>query len=164
MATQVSLARTRVKLNGTNIEGSPHDVTGYADDNEVITLPTITLFEVATGADGAILPQGSAMRGGEFSLKLLPTARSVAWLFTQFTRILNGNIVNWSGTIDYTDIGLKVTLSNGVMLEGPTGVSLGKQSTSALEWKWHFQAIVPDASILRISNAPTLSEPVPVQV
>ena len=111
-ALHISLARSVVTLNS-------HTIEGYADDSEVITLPSITLAETTVGADGKLIAQNTADRGGEVSIKLMPKSTSATYFFKEFIKILNGDDIVWNGTVSYGPGNPRVTLSNGVMTEGP---------------------------------------------
>ena len=68
-----SLEQTTVTLNG-------HTVTGWSDDTDALSLPSIDLSNVKRGASGEMVATTTGEKGGPVTIKLLPNSPSVIFV------------------------------------------------------------------------------------
>lgn len=131
----VSIEHTTVTLNG-------HEVTGLTDDAEAIMFPDIEIASVKRGATGKMMTNRTGNKGGKFSLKLLPNSESLPFFAQQFAQQLLGASITWNGSVVNHLTGQSSRLEKGVMVNGPSGQTLGKGEAKDQVFEFEFEKIV----------------------
>ncbi len=144
MPTQLTHAHQVLIMNGVR-------VTGLADDENPVELPSIVLAEVKFGKDGTMFPMGTSMQGGEVMVKLLPTSPQVKDWMRKHAQIQQGARINWSGSYGDSQLGYSTLLEGGVLTEAPSGITPGG---SSVEFKFQFEQITPQFDQAKFAPSP----------
>jgi hypothetical protein len=137
--SQFSIENTTVNLNG-------HTVTGWSDDADCLSMPSVDIAAVKRGADGKQVAASTGEKGGPVILKLLANSPSVKFLQNIMTGQLNGASVEFNGIVRDSLNGISVLLTGGVLTNGPMGPTLGKGEVANREYTIEFERIVADYS------------------
>ena len=141
--TQLSNRHAILTLNGRRI-------TAFSDDEPPVELPEIELAKTTRGQDGSMYATGTAAKGGEVMVKLLPTSPDTKWLMRKHAQIQNGARITFKGSYGDSEIGYKVLLRGGVLVKAPAGISPGKN----VEFTFDFEEVIPQFDAMRTSRAP----------
>ena len=144
---QFDLEQTNVQLNG-------HVVTGWSDDGDALTLPTIDIANVKRGADGLMTASSTGDKGGPVVFKLLPNSATTAFLMNLVATLQSGGKVIFDGIIDDRCNGVVIRLDRGVLTSTPLGNSQGKGDTANMEFTIEFERVTPDYSGANFLNRP----------
>ena len=147
MSQNVSLEHTVVRING-------HVCSGWAKQADALSLPDIVVSDSETGPDGLQVSSSTGMRGGPVMLKFQSNSVSGMFFGTQFSRIQNGAVVSFDGSITNSQTGESVRLERGVMQKGPSGISKGSGVSKALEFEFMFEVVQSNWDGYRASPAP----------
>jgi len=134
MSKFISAASVTVTLNTITI-------TGFSDSETAIELPEIILANEKVGADGQLTASGTGTRGGEVSVELLPTSRSVILLSSLAEQMKKGAHLNFNGTIASNLNGSSVQLINGFLKSYPPYPPLGKGAVGNMKYVFFFEQI-----------------------
>lgn len=134
-----SIENVSVVLNG-------HTVQGWSDDADALSLPNIDLANVVRGADGGMVSTSTGEKGGPVIFKLRPNSPSTAFFMNALAAQQNGASVSWNGLIRDSQNQTNAILTNGVLMNGPLGQTMGKGSTANREFTFEFELVVPDYS------------------
>ena len=115
-------------------------VTGLSDDDPPVDIPQIEVAKATFGADGTMYAVGTAMAGGEVTVKLLPVSPQVATWMQLFAQIQRGAKIIWNGTYEDFELGYGCKLIGGVLLEAPPNIVPGQNA----EFKFSFEQLVPE--------------------
>ena len=144
MTTFISVEHASVVLNG-------HVVQGLSTDQDSIMMPDIEIARVERGATGTMYAASTGDKGGQFTLKLLPSSTSLRFFMGQFTLALRGAAIIWNGQVNNAQIGITAQLHRGVLVRGPGGHTFGKGSASTMEFVWEFERIIPIYDAMRVA-------------
>jgi len=139
MGIQIDVSSTTLNLNG-------HDVTGWSDDADALTIPDIDLANVRRGGDGQMVAHSTGDRGGAVMVKLLPTSDSTRFLMNAVTAQLNGGTVIWNGIVRNNTTGATILLTRGILQHAPLGQTVGKGDAANMEFTFEFESVIPDYS------------------
>lgn len=131
----VSIEHTTVLLNG-------HEVTGFTDDAEALSIPDIEIATVKRGATGKMMTNRTGNKGGKIAIKLLPNSESLPFFAQQFAQQLLGASITWNGTVVNRLTGQSTRLEKGVMVNGPAGQTLGKGEAKDQMFEFEFEKII----------------------
>ena len=143
MANQMSYRQSVLTLND-------HRVEGLSDDDTPIEMPDIDLVEVTRGKDGTMSTMGTNAKGGEVTIRLLPTSRTALLFMKWHSQMQNGAVINVEGTWEDVENGYSSVLRGGVLKTAPAGISPGKN----LEFVFEFEEILPDVDGASFDPAP----------
>ena len=143
----ISLEATTVIING-------HNITGWSEDTDALTLPDIELANVMRGADGKMVASSTGNKGGPVTFKLLPNSLSAQFLEQQVARILRGAQVVWDGLITNPQSGISVTLQRGVLMTAPVGQTMGKGEAAARTFVFEFETVLPNYDAANFTGSP----------
>ena len=118
-----NLEQTVVEING-------HNVTGWSDDTDALSMPTIDIAAVKRGADGLMVASSTGDKGGPVILKLLANSPSTKFFMNLVSTIQNGGRVEFNGTVNDQANGYAIRLERGILMNTPLGQSLGKGESS----------------------------------
>lgn len=140
---QIGLANITVTL--TDTMDHSEEITGWSDDADALTMPDeFEIMNTRFGAGGDLSAFRTGMRGGDVTIKLLPTSPSVIFLMKRLTFILQpGNRLGWSGSIHDTANKYHFELRDGVMVAAPLGVTIGSGDAANRMFRFSFAQIVP---------------------
>ena len=127
-----------------------HRVTGFAEDDPPVDFPAIELLTEKYGQDGQMYVMSTARRGGQFTVKLLPTSPTTKLWMRHHAEIQNGAIKNYAGS--YADPNLDYdTLIRGAKLKtAPSTVVPGVTA----EFVFVAQELIPEFDNANFAAAP----------
>lgn len=134
-----SLEQMTLTLNG-------HSVTGWSDDTDALSLPSIDLSNIKRGASGEMVATTTGEKGGPVTIKLLPNSPSVKFFQNLITSIQQGGRVEFNGSIVDSVNGITVSLQRGVMQNAPLGPTIGKGEVANREYVIEFERVEADYS------------------
>ena len=150
---QIGLANFIVHLT-PNIIGGPEatpgrggqiNITGWSDDNDALTMPDeFEIMNTRFGAGGELAAFRTGLKGGDVTIKLLPTSPTVKALMIRLTEVHRGVIMEWEGHIEDTVNKFKFELQDGVMKSGPLGMTLGSGDAANRMFVFSFATIKPN--------------------
>ena len=150
---QIGLANFTVSLtptiiggpNATPGKGASINITGWSDDNDALTMPDeFEIMNTRFGAGGELAAFRTGLRGGDVTIKLLPTSPTVKSLMIRLTEVHRGVMMEWTGKIRDTVNNFSYDLTDGVMKSGPLGMTLGSGDAANRMFVFSFASIVPD--------------------
>lgn len=115
-------------------------VQGLSDDNPPIELPSISLVEAVFGNDGTMYARGTAIRGGEVTVHLLPTSTTAKDWLRRHAEIQNGARIIWNGIYTDPELGYDTELRGGYLMTAPTGSVPGAN----LDFVFVFEEVIPN--------------------
>jgi len=134
-----SLEQSTLNLNG-------HNVTGWSDDTDALSFPSIDIATSKRGADGKKVSSSTGEKGGAVTIKLLANSKSTKFLMNAVTAQLNGSAVSWNGLFRDPVNGVSVAMTNGTLQNVPLGQTMGKGDVSNKEFVIDFELVIPDYS------------------
>jgi len=134
-----SLEQCTLNLNG-------HNVTGWSDDTDAISFPSIDIATSKRGADGKKVTSSTGEKGGPVVIKLLANSKSTKFLMNAVTAQQNGSAVSWNGFFRDPVNGVTVVMTNGTLTNVPLGQTMGKGEVSNKEFTIDFELVIPDYS------------------
>jgi len=134
-----SLEQSTLNLNG-------HNVTGWSDDTDALSFPSIDIATSKRGADGKKVSSSTGEKGGPVTIKLLANSKSTKFLMNAVTAQLNGAAVSWNGIFRDPVNGVSVAMTNGTLQNVPLGQTMGKGDVANKEFTIDFELVVPDYS------------------
>jgi len=134
-----SLEQCTLNLNG-------HEVTGWSDDTDALSFPSIDIATSKRGADGSKVTSSTGEKGGPVVLKLLANGKSTKFFMNAVTAQLNGAAVSWNGLFRDPVNGVTVALTNGNLQNVPLGQTMGKGDVANREFTIDFELVIPDYS------------------
>ena len=137
MSLFFSIEHTTVELNG-------HVCEGWSEDEDAFMVPDIELANIIRGADGKMLAISLSNRGGEITLKFLPTSRSAAFFAQQAAQIRLGAAVIFNGQSVNSQTGVSLRMERGVLKQAPMGQTQGKGAAAAREFVFEFESLIPN--------------------
>ena len=147
---QIGLANFAVSLTPQVIgqdPGATIEVTGWSDDADALTMPDeFEIMNTRYGAGGELAAFRTGLKGGDITIKLLPTSPTVKAFMLRLTDIHGGAQMEWSGYIEDTVNDFNFTLEDGVMVAGPLGMTLGSGDAANRMFRFSFARIIPDWS------------------
>ncbi len=141
------LEQTKVQING-------HNVTGFSDDGDALSLPTIDIATVKRGADGIMTGASTGEKGGPVIFKLLPNSVSTKFFMNLVASIQGGGRVTFDGIVNDEANGIVVKLERGLLTSAPTGPTIGKGDVANMEFTIEFERITPDYSGANFTTRP----------
>lgn len=132
-----SMEQATLELNG-------HTFTGWSDDADALSMPTVDLANIKRGADGKMTATSTGDKGGPVVIKLLPNSPSASFMMRAVAAQQNGASVKWNGTWRDSINQVVVALAGGVLSNAPLGQTLGKGETANLEFTIEFERVTPD--------------------
>lgn len=132
-----SIEQVSVNLNG-------HTVTGWSDDADALSLPSVDLANVVRGADGKKIAVSTGEKGGPVIIKLLANSPSVKFFMNAVLAQKNGAAVTWTGIIRDSLNGTNILLTGGTLSHAPLGQTLGKGEASNMEFTFEFETVDAD--------------------
>jgi len=134
-----SLEQCSLNLNG-------HEVTGWSDDTDALSFPSIDIATSKRGADGSKVTSSTGEKGGPVVIKLLATGKSTKFFMNAVTAQLNNAAVTFNGLFRDPVNGVTVALTNGNLQNVPLGQTMGKGDVSNKEFTIDFELVIPDYS------------------
>ena len=114
-------------------------VQQLADDDVPVEMPDMDLYETTRGKDGAMYAFGTGVRGGEVTVKLLPTSVTAKSWLRKVALIQRGASIVWEGVWEDSTLGYSTLLRGGVLKKAPPAVHPGKN----VEFMFDFEECVP---------------------
>lgn len=151
MSLFFDLEHTVVRING-------HRLGGWADEEDAFMLPDIDLYETTRGADGKMLANSTATRGGEVTIKLLANSPSTAFFMQQWAQIVQGGRVEFNGSWSNSQSGASGRFQRGVMKKGPAGQTLGKSAAATREFVFDFESILATYDSVSFFSGPGVKD------
>lgn len=139
MATQIDVSTSTLNLNN-------HTFSGWSDDGDALSVPSITGVNVRRGGDGKTTFFGTGERGGPVVVKLLPTSDSTRFLMNIVSAQVLGGSFTFNGVIQNNTTGSQTLLSNGKLTVYPLGQTVGKGDAANMEFTFEFESVIPDYS------------------
>ena len=133
MPSQLSYLNQHLILNGERI-------TGFADEEPAVDLPNIALSKTKRGPDGTMFVMGTGAKGGEVTVKLLPTSPSVKTFMRAHAEIQQGARIDFEGSFSDDELGFSMLLRGGVLVEAPPGITPDMNP----HFKFDFEEAVPE--------------------
>lgn len=131
----INLRNHTFTLNDQRIEG-------WADEDDALTIPSITLANVTRGADGKLQASTTGNLGGPVEVKLLATSASVKYMSGYVSHVQNGGRVVFQGVLTDHSNGTVTTMTNGVLTDVMPGPSLGGGAASTVTYTIEFETII----------------------
>ena len=137
MGRNQAVSNTTLILNG-------HTFTGWSEDADALSMPTVDLAVITRGGDGRLTASDTGNRGGPVIVKLQPTSESAKFLMNSISTARTGGRIKWNGYARYNDTNVTVALTTGVLVNGPLGPTVGKGASAPLVFTFEFEDIIPD--------------------
>jgi len=141
-------------LETTSVQINGHNVTGFSDDGDALSLPTIELASVKRGADGVMVGASTGNKGGPVMLKLQPNSDTTKFLMGLVATLQNNGRIVFDGIVNDIANGIVVRLERGILTEAPTGNTLGKGDIANMEFTFEFERVTPDYSGANFNTLP----------
>lgn len=151
----VSLRTCTLTMNPGQDGSGGHVVQGWADEDESLTMPTITLANVSRGADAKMQASSTGNDGGPVEIKLLATSPSTKYFGSAVLQAQKGNPKTFDAYLSDTVNKVETVMRNGVLTDIMPGPSLGQGSASTVTYTIEFETIHADYSGSKFTDAPT---------
>lgn len=134
---EFSLEQSTLKLNGFTI-------TGWSNDTDALTFPTIDFAKAVFGADGKMVLTSTGQKGGPVTIKLLPNSPAVKFFQNLITlKQTTGVITPFAGTF-LSNVGVLTTLIGGGLTNGPLATSMGMGETKNHDYVITFEQVISE--------------------
>ena len=143
---QLALANITATFWENNDENvNNHTVTGWSDDADALTMPDeFEIMNTRFGAGGDLAAFRTGMRGGDVTIKLLPTSPSVVHFMRRLQFVLRPeNYLRFDGRVTDNTNDFYFDLEDGVMVASPLGVTIGSGDAANRMFRFSFARIVP---------------------
>lgn len=150
MTANVSMAHTTHTVNG-------HRCEGWAGGNNALEVPDITLAETEVGADGLLVTASNGMRGGVVTYRFLANSRSRAQFGKWLAQIQKGAAIAFEASSSNSQTGETTRFSRGVMVQGPTGTTMGNAVPPPREFQIYYESIITNFDGFKSQAAPVLA-------
>jgi len=134
-----SLEKCTFNMNG-------HNVTGWSDDTDALSFPSIDISTSKRGASGKKITSSTGEKGGPVVVKLLANSKSAKFFMNAVTAQLNGAAVSWNGLFRDPVNGISVICTVGNLQNVPLGQTMGKGDVANLAFTFDFELVIPDYS------------------
>ena len=134
MSNYISLENSIFTLNGAVI-------TGFSEDSDALSFPSIPLAQEKYGADGQMIAAGTGTHGGRVGIKLLATSDSNILLSSLAEQQKAGAAIVYEGFYMSYTTGSTVTMTNGVLVEYNPYSTLGKGEVGSISYIFAFESI-----------------------
>ena len=139
----------QIGLDNTTVVIGGHTVTGWSDDSDALTMPDeYSPYNIRYGADGELAAFRTGRKGGEVTIKVLPTSPTARYFIQQMENIRRnpGAEVNFNGTVRNTGaVPFTVHLRDGVLMTAPMGYTMGAGDVANRMFTFAFEEIQVDA-------------------
>ena len=133
MATTLSFRHVSLQING-------HSFSGWADEDPPVDFESLDLLEATFGRSGDMYISDRGKRGGEVTVKLLPTSPSAVRCLQWLNESLKDADLDFNGIYADTKLNIGLTMKNGKFKMCDTTVVDGK----TFECTWLFEELIPD--------------------
>ena len=133
-------------------DGDTIEVTGWSDDADALLMPDeFEIMNTRFGASGDLSAFRTGMRGGDVTIKLLPTSptvihlmKCVAFIIVQNESGTPDNVLTWDGSVTDHANKYKYALRDGVLVAAPLGVTIGSGDAANRMFRFSFPQIIPE--------------------
>ena len=143
MPTELGWRHITFILNGER-------VTGFAKDTPPVDFPGIDLLEEDWGPDGTLHVMSTGRKGGELTIKLLPTSNFCGKFLRWHAQIQNDEILDFEGSYSDARLNYSTLLRGGKLKTCPPAIVPGQM----FEVMMLFEELIPQADNFIVDSPP----------
>ena len=130
------------------VTGFPHievqidgfSMSGWANEDPPVEFPPIDALEAIFGKDGTLYGNDTGMRGGDVTLKFLPTSAGAQWWLQRWSERLKGKRRVFHGIYTDSELNVSISLRGGLLKTCPAAIVPGQ----TFEVTVTFQELIPN--------------------
>ena len=147
MSTTLSFRHISFQVNG-------HEFTAWADEDPPVDFDKVDLLEITRGRDGTLYTSDKGVRGGNVTVKLLPTSPSAIRCLQWLNESLQDEDLDFEAIYADSRLGIALTLQGGKLMGCDPTIVDGK----TFECTWVFEEFVPDVDGATLAPGPAVTQ------